>query len=247
MRRKVGRQRSATGHLAFKALTLHAEGTGRFRREESRSQLVKLFPEAEHNVTSLGGIAPASSLAYHVLPLVRRCTDNQNVSQTLRSQIAGRVIVHTVLDKELVLPHSVLTLRKVGETHLTVEQLIRDNEVGLVRVVAVLQGRRHELDLVLVSRNLGEESSRRSDNYGVDDCELLNRRVRKLGHSLSRFLGVLFIVESKEVGEVFDRVPALCQACGAYHHLLGLADCGRIEDRDFDFIHCRSPPLRPEL
>ena len=89
-----------------------------------------------------------------MLPLIRRRADNQNVSQALRGQIAGRVIVHAVLDEELILPHSVLTLGEVGEAHLTIKQLIRDNEVGLIRVVAVLQGRRHELDLVLVSRNL---------------------------------------------------------------------------------------------
>ena len=41
---------------------------------------------------------------------------------------------------------------------MTVKQLIRDDEVSLVRVVAVLQGRRHELDLILVPRNLSEES-----------------------------------------------------------------------------------------
>lgn len=158
VRRKVGRQRSPASHLTLKAFTLHAVGAGRLRREESRSQFVKLFPKAEHNVAGFGGITPASSLAYHVLPLIRRRADNQNVSQALRGQIAGRVIVHAVLDEELILPHSVLTLGEVGETHLTIKQLIRDNEVGLIRVVAVLQRRGHELDLVLVSRNLGEES-----------------------------------------------------------------------------------------
>ena len=94
-----------------------------------------------------------------MFPLIRRRADNQNVSQALRCQIAGGVIVHAVLDEELVLPQGVLTLREVGEAHLAVKQLIRNNEVGLVRVVAVLQRRRHELDLVLVPCNLGEESS----------------------------------------------------------------------------------------
>ena len=126
MRRKVGRQRSPASHLTLKAFTLHAVGAGRLRREESRSQFVKLFPKAEHNVAGFGGITPASSLTYHVLPLIRRRADNQNVSQTLRSQIARGVVVHAILDEELILPHgfaawaptlgNVVTLgRKVGE------------------------------------------------------------------------------------------------------------------------------------
>ena len=56
MRRKVGRQRSPASHLTLKAFTLHAVGAGRLRREESRSQFVKLFPKAEHNVAGFGGI-----------------------------------------------------------------------------------------------------------------------------------------------------------------------------------------------
>ena len=117
LRRELLIKGRTAGHLTFKAFALHAEGTGRFRRKECGRKLVELFPKAEHNVAGFGCIAPANSLAYHVLPLIRRCADNQNVSQALRSQITGRVIIRTVLNEELVFPHSVLTLREVGETH----------------------------------------------------------------------------------------------------------------------------------
>lgn len=85
---------------------------------------------------------------------------------------------------------------------MTVQQLIRDHEVGLVGVITVLQRSRHELDLILVPCDLRQEPSGRANHNNIDYTELLNRGMRQAGHILHGLFGVALIVEPEKVVQV---------------------------------------------
>ena len=168
----------------------------------------------------LGRIAPTSTLADDVFPLIGRRADKKDIAKALRRHITGRVIVETLLDSLGVICHVQLAGGQISLFFAALHNLIRNREGSVIRVVAVLQRGRHELDFVLVARDLRQEAPTRADNDNVDRAELLNRRVRQLCHCSHRVLGVALVIECHEVVQAFDLVAALRETRSANHHLL---------------------------
>ena len=122
------------------------------------------------------------------------------------------------------------------------QDIVGDCERGLAGVVAVLQACGHELDLVLVTGDLGQEAPARADHRHVDHAELLKRRVGQGGHSFYGLLGIAFMVQGHKVGLVRDPLAALREPGGADGHPLGLRYGVGVQDLDLDLIHGVPPP-----
>ena len=155
-----------------------------------------------------------------MFPLIRRRADKKDIAKTLRSHITGRVIVKTLLDSLGIVCHIQLAGGQVSLLFAARHDLIGNREGSIVRVVAVLQRGRHELDFVLVACDLRQEAPARANNDNVDRAELLNRRVWQLCHCGHRVLGVALVIERHEVVQAFDLMAALRETRSANHHLL---------------------------
>ena len=204
-------------------------------------ELVQLLPDFQEDDPRLGGIAPARALANHMPPLIGRCADNQDITERLRSHVPGRVVVEALLYRGGVVIHGLFARPKESLFLAAHHDFVGDRKSSLAGVVAVLERRRHKLDLVLVAGHLSQEAPACPDHYDIDRRELLDRRVRQMGHALDRLLVVGLFVKLHKVGQVLDLVAALRQPRGAHHHLLSLRNGIGIEDLDLDLIHAVLP------
>ena len=91
---------------------------------------------------------------YHVLPLIRRRADKDNIAETVRRNIAGVVITYPGSNQAHIFLHGRLTLSEIAGFFFGSQNIIRNCVTSFARIIAVLQARRHKFDFVLVPRDL---------------------------------------------------------------------------------------------
>lgn len=89
-------------HFPFLTMFPLTEWSGSGWIKENGIFQIECMPHFEHDNAHFIGISPAASLSDHVFPLIRSCTDDQNVPQSLWSYITGSIMADSSLAQSFV-------------------------------------------------------------------------------------------------------------------------------------------------